>query len=756
MAKQFKSHKPDKIDKSLIENYPRVVRDIDKLVSEIEDFIKVLPPEDILLRAWWEMAALYMKIETETGANEEEVTSLRMIDYVQSMIAAVSPSKAQRDKVTDEEWEKLRNLIKNLFDTINHTYFLCQTAKNMNNDPDIDIAFEEFRFKAQLYWCNVRGKRYQVHQKIYLEEMLLPHSNIIQEIFGISGEDFVAEINKIWQTMSFGIIDAFNDLKQFHRDVMDIVERKINDSSLDSEFNLSNLINEIVKENAWEDRRDEIEKCLWGTKLFDVQEMTSLPENLLEVLAWRPGEDKEFLAAGEFRGWPLRIWPVFKRPFIRLEGRYYCFDIYSLFDNLYRVMQRIIFRLKPDYKEVWNTIQQNQSEGLPFKYFERLLPGAKMLKQVHYRIQTGERGTNWCETDGLIIYDDHLFVVEARAGSFTYTSPATDFEAHIASIKNLVWKPAMQGSRFLSYLNSAENVPLFDSHHNQIDRISKSDFRHITICAVTVDPFTEIAAQIQHLHKIGVDVGAEPVWAISLDDLRVYVDIFDNPLIFLHFVEQRMQAFQSENIQCDDELDHLGLYLEYNHYSSYIEQLHRDSGAQIILLGYRSDIDKFFYDQMFSTDTLSPPKQDIPIRILEIIQVLSRSDKRGRAEIVSCILDCEADLRVSIENKIYKKLICQPTGSRQSLGMNHGERYLLIELIYSVINELQDIHWTWELAEGLADIPSDRSPNLRLQPSDLRKKRIDQVKTDNQKVGRNESCPCGSGKKYKRCCLGRR
>jgi uncharacterized protein YecA (UPF0149 family) len=23
------------------------------------------------------------------------------------------------------------------------------------------------------------------------------------------------------------------------------------------------------------------------------------------------------------------------------------------------------------------------------------------------------------------------------------------------------------------------------------------------------------------------------------------------------------------------------------------------------------------------------------------------------------------------------------------------------------------------------------------------------------KVGRNESCPCGSGKKYKKCCLGK-
>ena len=91
--------------------------------------------------------------------------------------------------------------------------------------------------------------------------------------------------------------------------------------------------------------------------------------------------------------------------------------------------------------------------------------------------------------------------------------------------------------------------------------LRKSDFRCITICPVTLDGLTELAAQIQHLRKVGIDVGDALVWTISLDDLRVYADIFENPLIFLHYVEQRMQAFGSEVIQCDDELDHLGLYL---------------------------------------------------------------------------------------------------------------------------------------------------------------------------------------------------
>jgi len=183
--------------------------------------------------------------------------------------------------------------------------------------------------------------------------------------------------------------------------------------------------------------------------LFDVQKTTALPLELLNELTWLRGEETEFFAEGEFRGWPLRIWPIFKRPFIQLGGRYYCFDLYGLLDNLYRVMQRAIRHSSQNYVQTWNNIQQRVSEDLPFRYLENLLPGAKVWRQVYYRGKTDAGATEWCETDGLLIYDDHLFVIEAKGGAFTYTPPATDFPAYVASLKNLVLKPATQGKRFV-------------------------------------------------------------------------------------------------------------------------------------------------------------------------------------------------------------------------------------------------------------------------------------------------------------------
>jgi SEC-C motif len=768
----------------LAESYPDTVHRIDSLISEIASRVSSLPPDKILHRAWWEMAHRHIKVESESEISSEDAVLIRMIDYVQSVIAAVPRAQNQRQELPEEEWTALRGNVEKLFETINLDYQICRTAKTKAEDTNFDRYFEEFRFRAESYWCNVRGTRYQVHEPDYLRDMFLPHSEILKELFGISGEQFVNEITKIWHVLSFGIRDVFEALEQFHKEVMDAVDKKIAGSHLPSEEELLVLMSEAVKESGWEARENDI-RGLFGMDLFDLQKTTTLPLKLLDELAWSPGEETEFFAEGEFRGWPLRVWPIFKRPFIRLNGRYYCFDLYGLLDNIYRVMQRVIWRLKPDYKQTWNNIQQKVSEELPFKYMERLLPGAKAYTQVFYIGQTDAGTADWCETDGLLSYDDHLLVIEARGGAFTYTPPATDFPAYVASLKNLVLKPATQGKRFVDYLRSAEVVPLFNKEHKQIGELRRKDFRQITICPVTLDPFTEMAAQVQHLRKIGVDVGSEPIWAVSLDDLRVYADVFENPLVFLHYVEQRMQAFRSNVIQSDDELDHLGLYLKHNHFSTYAKEMQGEAATRINFIGYRANVDKFFSERMFDPSAPCPLKQDTPPRILEIIEFLSHTNKPGRAEVAAYLLDLDTGARAGISEYIDRELLQQPTTKRSIPFSTHGGvaltvfcwtdtwaprravlarehartvfmvnedgRRLLLELEYTDARTLKDVAWHWV---DLTTIPLAELPRARAAAEGLRQERITKTESAKRKIGRNDPCPCGSGKKYKRCCSG--
>jgi hypothetical protein len=179
-----------------------------------------------------------------------------------------------------------------------------------------------------------------------------------------------------------------------------------------------------------------------------LQKVTRLAANaFLEDFSWAPGQDGEFLADGPLKGWPLRAWPIFKRPFIKLDGKYYCFDLSGLFDYFYRQLEKRVFAEESGrLKQAWINARKGVTETLPFEYLQRLLPGATCF--------TPRSTTGWArparrlfamKTDGILVFDGHLFIVEVKSGSFTYTSPATDVDAHVQSIKNLVAAPAKQG-----------------------------------------------------------------------------------------------------------------------------------------------------------------------------------------------------------------------------------------------------------------------------------------------------------------------
>ncbi|KAF0194894.1 MAG: SEC-C motif domain protein [Bacillota bacterium] len=53
-----------------------------------------------------------------------------------------------------------------------------------------------------------------------------------------------------------------------------------------------------------------------------------------------------------------------------------------------------------------------------------------------------------------------------------------------------------------------------------------------------------------------------------------------------------------------------------------------------------------------------------------------------------------------------------------------------------------------------SDIPSDEIDRLKELSVEYAKSRIESFQRQfHRKVGRNDPCPCESGKKYKKCCL---
>ena len=465
--------------------------------------------------------------------------------------------------------------------------------------------------------------------------------------------------------------------------------------------------------------------------------------------------------------------------------------------NTYSALERLVIQLRPDRKDAWAETRAREMERVVAKYFSRLLPDAQTFTNVHYSAH-GFTG----EVDVLILYDDHMLVVEVKSGEYTDLPPATDFEDHLRSVQRLGVTPSMQLQRFSQYLAAAESVPIYDSNSKSVRRrvadIPVAEFRQISLCAVTLEPFTEFAAQLHHLKALGIDPGEQSTWLLSLDDLHVYADVFDNPLIFLHYVEHRIMASRADRLMLDDELDHLGMYLKHNDYSSYVtEQLARNDLDMALWVGYRAPIEHVFRERAQDQTAPLTLRQDMPRRVSDVLDSLTLSRVRGRAGVASYLLNRSDADRIRIGESIDEELahhlsskrprpmatyglyplvlFCWSphTGRRDPrvvgllhtqvlLAMHKEEARLLLELTYSEAGELRGADWRWV---NFADIPEASLPDLEARALGMRRARKAQTlaarqqsrladpTTTPRRIGRNERCMCGSGKKYKRCCI---
>lgn len=768
----------------LTARYPTVVQEIDDLVGRIVSSVSVLPADQLLTRAWQEQVVSSRHIKVEVDVTQNDAIALRMIDYVQSVIAAAPRGEIQKNELTDDDWCDLRTNVAELFKKLNLEYPSCSTAHRQAAGTVYDDAMEEFFVRAQMHWCNVRGDYYQVHQIEIIADLLKDQSKLIEAAYGVTSEKLVVELEKIWRSLTFGLYEEMTSMRRIQAEVMAEVDRMIEQKDVTYKFKSpSDLLREVASRLGHLDTFHKSMDACFNMGLFDLRKVADLPTAFLDDFSWAPGQETDFLADGEFKGWPLRIQPIFRRPFLKLKDTYYCFDLYSLFDNLYRQLEKRIFQRSQAEKQEWIKNRKETSESLPVEYFTRLLPGATVFREVYYPVLSESGGTkNLAEADCVITYDDHLLIIEVKAGAFTYTSPANDLPAYVKSLEALVGAPSKQGQRFLKYLESAEEVVIFDAKRRPVGKLRKGDFRCKTICAVTLDSFTELAAQAQHLHKIGVDVGDVPAWPLSLSDLRVYSDIFVGPLDFLHFVEQRMRAAPSEKLQLDDELDHLGLYLEHNNYAMHADELSK-SGAQLRFNGYRSVIDAYFSSKLTGSDEPSLPTQKVSPRFRELVDFLAKQSQPHRSQIASYLLDFSGDWRSDLSKWIDEELAEIPQRGR-CLPLSTGGNVRLticlnIEGVVALSHEKATEHTQvamiaagesdrtlLELTYG-ADSPTlatmatvslnglstEHLDRLKEKATDFKEKRLARSVANFGKLGRNEQCPCGSGKKFKRCCM---
>jgi len=713
---------------------------------------------------------------SEFDFSEDENIIVRVLEYMQSILVSTNQRNCVWTDAAKHESHMIETveLAKKLFVEIHHFYIYWGHFTLKNGIIESDLV--NFIIEAQALYL-VRGDRYQIFQLAPLQKLLPTHNDTLIELFGTSAIDILSGLEKLEYSLSQGSADAWNGILRSHREFVRESEEIENKYGIESAEMLDLFQRTFTKPN--EQLLKNFEDAL-STALNDVKTITGWDCRLIQALALQIGEDNSFFNNSEYAGWPVVEFPTSRKPFIEIDNKVYCFNYYSLFDNFYRIIQKEIFRCKPIYVDDWSNKQAQASEMMVEEIFCKLLPGAQTYRDNYYPVNNSLKQMN--ENDLLVLFDDVLIIIEVKAGSFPLTPPITDYSAHINAYKSLVEKADHQCYRTLLYINNGVKAKFYTSDKQEKVTICKSDFREVYTFSVTVDNINSFASKAEKLSFLSLK---SKTISISYDDLMSYAEYFDSPLYFLHFLRQRKRATAVEKLSLQDELDHLGLYIEYNVYPYIFENVSDDVG-RVFFTGYRENLDNYLCKLYHPELQAEKPLQEVPALIKDIVRIMEVQNIPHRVLLSSFLLDFSGDERTELVNAIDQTLKRKLQTTRPLPLLRFGDvRYCIFiniqnqpdmdyqarqDYAYATALRNQEKSLTWidlHVDKALnilevggrecraVDIKPDDFDRLQELSAEYAKSRVETAKrkSSNGKLGRNEYCPCGSERKYKRCCI---
>lgn len=742
--------------------YDSKYREINDRVQLLRDKVTLCDPYSLLMYLRGEAIKAQMILISEDQGKMyysiESNVEVLALEYVQSiLVSSYNRFDHSEDPQNCDLFTQIQTEFVELYKEFRSFYLFW--AEHILSSGEIEKSSLDEIVEAQyLYW--VRGKRFQVFELEPIKSLLPPHDDILMELFGVSSENVINGLDRLRYSLSKGYADALNKMGMEYDKYAESVDSGM---SSDEAINQSNIIMSKLTEEVF------------GSALVNVSKITGWDARFIEMLSYGLGECKTFGGEEEFAGWPIIDLPVVQKPFITIGGTSYAFLYYALFDNIYRIIEKGIRLRKPTYSDEWKDKQARASEEMVKDLFLRLLPGADAHVGNYYPVNNSLKQMN--ENDIIIIYHNHLFVIEVKAGSFPITSPMADYKAYISAYHSLAEKADHQCSRTLQYI--ANHTPAEFYCHEKKPSFSLpalDSFDDVFTFSVTVENFNAFAAKAEKMNIISLK---EDTIVISYDDLLVYADYFESPLYFLHYLKQRKAEISVPQFRMMDELDHLGLYIHSNLYTKDSAEY---GNMRVYVEGFREPLNSY-YNCLYSAPALAnKPIQQIPVRIREIIDFLGANITITNIQLALFLLNMAGDDREEFDRKVNYVLKRQIELGKTVPIVASGEIKYCVFVTTPVIpfSEGHRLDYTYAVASRNEDQPVmmislEYDNNERLVSAEGKKCRFSDVKEDDVdrvrrmghekardyilqhemrygKIMPNDSCPCGSGKKFKKCC----
>lgn len=488
----------------------------------------------------------------------------------------------------------------------------------------------------------------------------------------------------------------------------------------------------------------------------------SVVDAVLQAFALPEGEtNEEFRSLGDFN-------VTNARPLIPLKtGEYLLYQAYTFAEALY---ESPFFWMLSDssYKDTAFINRGVFTEELCAERLRAVFGAARVHTNVHI---VDSKGNDAAEIDVLVCFADRAIVVQAKSKRMTIEARKGNDQRINEDFGRSVRDAFEQGQVSARHLRD-RSYRLRDSHGDDLDL--PRDYREIYVLCVVCDHYPALALQAREfLRGIPVDAGVSSL-VMDVFLLDVMAEMLSSPLRFLSYLSLRTEY--GNRFHATHELVVLGYHLARN--------LWMEDKMNLVSLDddISSDLDAAMYVRREGHPGRDTPEgiltrfRDTTIgRVLEDIETL---EAPGVISLGFLLLTLSEDTLLKVSNGIDDLVKrCSEDGKPHDLSIGVGASGLTIHCNtlpdHAAMKVLRD-HCTRRKHVGKTDqwlglcldadtgsvrlgceleFPWEESAEMEEQVKRSVRSRTAKL-TGGKKVGRNEPCPCGSGRKFKKCCGG--
>lgn len=458
-------------------------------------------------------------------------------------------------------------------------------------------------------------------------------------------------------------------------------------------------------------------------------------------------------------------------PIIKIhEDEYILFQSYSLFEALY---ESPFFWFIND-KSYCNQAMANRGRFTEEFSTERLVlvfGDSRVFPNVNI---ANAKGDILGEIDVLVMFADRAIVIQAKSKKLTITSRKGNDQSIKDDFKKAVQDAYDQAYSCSDLLLSADSI-LIDEQGNQVD-VSNILFKEIYPICIVSDHYPALFFQSRNFLKYKVTDIIKSPFVMDVFCLDVLTEMLKTPLYFLSYLHRRTDY--AEKLLASHELTILAYHLKNNLWFDddfSMIHFHDDFSAELdlVMLSRREGL-----NVKSTFDGILTKYQGTNIDDM-IKQIERRNDSR--------IIDFGLQLLKLGENTVFEineaiEELCRRSnqdGKNHDLTMGFDEDGLTIHCNNNELSEASRIlRLHAELRKYYCKVPEwhgicidPQTKKIRFgikldhewQFSDKMENELStmakpssqinlKTKVKPQKVGVNNDCPCGSGKKYKKCC----